>query len=499
MPALEEEIEHRLRQYCRAHGLAAEGYVGIAGRPLLLALSGGADSTALALALNRLGLPLRACHVNHGQRAESADADEEFCRELCGRLGIKLHVVKASLPPGSSEEAMRHFRYEALAKAALDAGCAVIVTAHNQDDQAETMLFRLFRGTSPRGLTAIKPWRRLNEESSLTLLRPMLALSRSEILAYLQELGENFRQDESNNDRQFKRNFIRHEVLPRVLEAFPEALANMENFRRILAGEDSYLHALASSALQSARLEKGLDVAVLKKMPRPLLARALVLYLEELNLEPTFARLDRLIDWLWQPGSYSFGQGQRVEISHCLSFAAEPEDLEEQVSRARAWMTDVPIRLPAGEEGSKLNIIPWINRVLRIEAIDLNLELGAESFPGRRELEIIADGRQLAQCASAPLLFRLRQAGDFIVPLGMTEKVRLKQYLHANAGPLSLLPASYSQALALRLTPVLARGEEVLWVPGIGLSERLRLRSRAGLGHRLSLLPLAEGGFASLA
>lgn len=476
------------------------------GGHVLLALSGGADSTALAAAFSRLrsakiwGGNISVCHVNHGQRDEAAE-DEDFCRRLCTELNLPLAVInlasRADFRRGAGEEELRLLRYRALGQAATDCGAAYIATAHNLDDQAETLLFRLFRGSSPRGLTAMKESRRLDflpevqgeGLNEITLIRPLLSLSRSQILAYLESLSLSFREDASNQDRRFKRNFIRHEILPRVLESFPEALANIENLRHTLKAEDSFLGRLAQDCLDQARVsgEQALDAVYLSSLDAALLARVAVLFMEERGVEPSFSRVGAFVHTL-AGGRLSLGDGMELLVQDGLvrlTLERGDDSLEQQTEALRSWMTPLEVRLPEPEGRSRLTIIPWLNRALRVECENVSsteLDLG---FPAKDAPEILVDlasVRDLAQGQDG-LKFRLRREGDFIVPFGMQEVVRLKQYLrvnHKQAGrslwrgtPLADLSA---EALR-RLTPVLAAGAEVLWVPGWGLSEKLRARS----------------------
>lgn len=505
---LEEEIESGINQYCRAHEIDVPSFVA------LVALSGGADSVALLLAMSRLKIKLVVCHVNHGQRPEAL-ADEQFCGELCRRLGLTWRVVRLKecepgLAVGASEEALRDGRYRALVEVARDEQCHAVVTAHNLDDQVETLLFRLFRGTSPRGLAAMKSWRNL--AFGIHLLRPMLGLKRRAILAYLCELGQEYREDASNNDLSYKRNFIRHQLMPRILEAFPAAHANVENFRRTLSGEDRLLGEMAEAKLAQARVKGPSDGAeylvcsVLKVMDGALLARVLVLYMEERGVEPSFSRVRRFADCLWGvDGNFSFADGLDLEIKGGLVRLVQElptAQLESAVNQARGWMQPTCVRLP--EPGhSLITMIHWLNRGLKVETIELDEAEPVGAFPPRQAAQILADlsaydaANPANQANLEPLLFRLREEGDFIVPLGMREPVRLKQYLHANGrqGSGQLWQGTplqnVDEKVTRRLTPVLACGREVLWVPGWGLSEKIKVQGRPS--HRLSLLELTSG------
>ncbi len=188
---------------------------------IAVALSGGRDSMVLLDALARLapdlGFALAAVHIHHGLSAH-ADAWEAFCATECAARNVPFvaHRVHIARPGGASLEAVaRTERYAALAKVDAD----VIALAHHADDQAETLLLQLLRGAGPAGLAAMPAFRA--QAAGPALLRPFLALSRAAIDAYAKARGLDFVDDESNANTGVKRNFIRHDVAPRVAAAFP--------------------------------------------------------------------------------------------------------------------------------------------------------------------------------------------------------------------------------------------------------------------------------------
>jgi tRNA(Ile)-lysidine synthase len=198
---------------------------------LLVAVSGGADSVALLRGLAAIRLPgagrIIVGHFNHGWRGAESDADEQFVRALAGRLGLSVKVGRgatASLPlpkvEGTrlTEAAARQARYDFLESTAAGLGARYLVTAHTADDQAETILQRVLRGTGLLGLAGMRRARPLGP--AVTLLRPLLEFRRAELVGYLKVHRQEFRQDSSNADQGFTRNRIRHELLPLVAEHY---------------------------------------------------------------------------------------------------------------------------------------------------------------------------------------------------------------------------------------------------------------------------------------
>ena len=203
------------------------------GLRLAVGLSGGADSVALVRALaarsGELGLVLHAAHLHHGLRGAEADGNLEFCRELAAKLGLPFHEARedtaaearADRKPGKPaetgksaetiEEAARRLRYRWFRRLMSEIPLDAIATAHTLDDQAETVLAKFLRGAWTEGLAGIAPKLKCPEG---TILRPLLAVTRAEIEAYLGGLGQDWREDSSNRHLTFTRNRIRHELLP---------------------------------------------------------------------------------------------------------------------------------------------------------------------------------------------------------------------------------------------------------------------------------------------
>lgn len=187
-----------------------------------VACSGGPDSVALLLAFHESKLPVIVAHVNHQLRGAESDADEEFVRELAERMKLPFFSTRIELPKVNQEDTARSKRYEWFAT--LDAKW--IATGHTADDQAETVLHRLIRGSGLQGLQSIHEEIKTIESPSaatggLPVVRPLLSVSRSEILSYLQERGQPYRTDSSNADPKYTRNRIRQDLLPLLKEFNP--------------------------------------------------------------------------------------------------------------------------------------------------------------------------------------------------------------------------------------------------------------------------------------
>jgi tRNA(Ile)-lysidine synthase len=197
---------------------------------VVVAVSGGADSLALLRGMYALKKmhggdgELFVAHLNHKVRGVEADADAAWLSALCERLNLQLCLGTADVNSHSSErgdgfeEAARWARYNFLRQTAETFGARFVATAHTSDDQVETVLHRIVRGTGLAGLSGIRRSRSLSE--SVTLVRPLLNLSRGQVIKYLSDLGQSYRTDTTNADTDFTRNRIRHELLPNLREQF---------------------------------------------------------------------------------------------------------------------------------------------------------------------------------------------------------------------------------------------------------------------------------------
>ncbi|WP_315557926.1 tRNA lysidine(34) synthetase TilS [Hoylesella nanceiensis] len=179
----------------------------------LVALSGGADSVALLLALKKIGYNIEAAHCNFHLRGEESDRDEDFCKKLCHKLDIKLHLAhfdtqtNASLHGISIEMAARNLRYNYFEALLKDINASAVCVAHHKDDSAETLLLNLVRGTGIEGLTGIK-------SKNNRIVRPFLCVRRNEIVNYLEQQNQLFVTDSSNLVNDVQRNKIRLDVMP---------------------------------------------------------------------------------------------------------------------------------------------------------------------------------------------------------------------------------------------------------------------------------------------
>ena len=243
-----------------------------AGEPVLVALSGGADSVALLRALLALGYPVHAFHLNHCLRGAESDRDEAFCRALCERLGVPLTVERIDVGAQAAqtgegvEAAARRIRYARLAAAAQGTKTA---TAHTADDNLETMLFHLARGTGPKGLAGIPPVRG-------DIIRPLIGVERAQVEAYLAELGQDFVTDSTNRSDDYTRNRIRHEIVPVLRQINSAVCGAAARLGGLLRQDEAFLREQTEVCLtRAARLDGSWEVSPLREAHPAVRSRAL--------------------------------------------------------------------------------------------------------------------------------------------------------------------------------------------------------------------------------
>lgn len=424
---------------------------------VLVAVSGGADSVALLAALARLqsrqGIPaqLFVAHLNHQLRGAESDGDETFVRELAARfelaaLSERIDVAAAAAMTGQNLEATaRRLRYDFLRRAAEACGAGYVFTAHTLDDQAETVLLRLLRGSGAEGLRAIHQRMALSEQ--VQLLRPLLTVTRAEVLEHCAAYQLSFRTDGSNLSLEFTRNRVRHELLPLLRTFNPRCAEILARTAKLLTEDEEYLKGAMSKALSQATGEDTrLGVSFLRTLAPAIQRRVLRAWVQtesQFDLQLEVAHSTALEKLLEQGQS-----GRRVDLPGGW-----------QVAREFDWL-----RLLKADEARQMESAPVI---LQAETA---VRFGAYEFFLRRNLSHREATQALAKwppgwaallregTALATLQLRTRQPGDAYVPQGRQRAVKLKNLLMRGK-----IPQTERAAYPLMVT---AAGQ-IVWAPGL--------------------------------
>lgn len=236
----------------------------------LVAVSGGPDSVALLRLMLANATPeakanLIVAHINHGTRAQQSDADAEFVQALAKQHQLEFCLDSILAEPtetkplvARSEESLRNARYERLVNMAGRLGCRYLVTGHHQDDQIETVLFRIFRGTGIAGLQGIPQRRVVND--ALTIVRPLLEIRSSDLKEYLRSIDQEYRTDPSNAESAYTRNFLRNEILPSLEQRFGDVVGAIERLCTHAKQSEAFLDASVQPLLAAISSQTEHDV-----------------------------------------------------------------------------------------------------------------------------------------------------------------------------------------------------------------------------------------------
>lgn len=439
-----------------------------AGDAVVCALSGGADSVCMtALVQQCPGLLVTAAHFNHGLRGAESDGDEAFVRGFCKARQLPLTVGRASVAQAAKvageglEEAGRRLRYAFLEETAQTLAAQTgkrvwILTAHTANDQAETLLFRLARGSGGAGLCAI-PYRRGR------ILRPILHLTRQEVEDYCQSRGLSYVTDSSNADPAFARNRIRGEVLPVLTALNAGAVRHLAQGAALLAEENAYLEGEAAALLSRAQREGGFCAKTLADAPGVLKNRALGLLLRQAGCALTRERVARLAGLLERP--YARTQVEGVRFLHTRGMLR----WEKIPPKAAPF---VPVALTPGQA-----VFTPSGKVLKIQILDTTDSDTVHNFYKNS----FYPAWDCAKIKGIPIL-RTRMPGDAIRLAGRGCTKTLKKLFAEAALPLEERDRRW----------VLADDRGVFAVEGFGLDERVVCTKDTARAMRLLLADIKE-------
>ncbi len=410
----------------------------------LVALSGGSDSVCLLRVLTALGFRVEAAHCNFGLRGDESTLDEQFCQTLCRRLGVKLHVARfdtrsyAKSHAVSIEMAAREQRYAWFEKLLGDTEAEAVAVAHHRDDSAETLLLNLVRGTGIDGLKGIAP--RNNR-----IIRPLLAATRSDILAHLADIGQDFITDSSNLTDDVQRNFLRLRVMPLLKHLNPAAASNIADAACRVADCLPLLgRAIDEAACRVAEThDDRLVISLEKLLAEPASETVLWQLLKSRNFTP------KQVGQIFRNAAAQTGKQWRSS-THTLT-----------VHRGRLLVTPIAAKLDAVgvfREGV-VNFGAW--------RFDFEIVPVDDSFFVRKSPDAASID---ADKISFPLVIRPPRQGDAFVPFGMSGKKMVSDFFAEKRIPLTDRP---SQSI------IVDAGDRIVWIAGWRTDNRFRISEGA--------------------
>lgn len=436
---------------------------------VVLAVSGGPDSLCLLHCLaalrSDLGIRLHVAHVHHGLRGADADADAAFVIDRAAASGLPSSLLRLdtrALRRGSVQAAARRERYAALRSLVASLGGGCVATAHTEDDQAETVLLHLLRGSGLDGLAAMRP-------RAGDLVRPLLWVSRRVIEDHCRAHSLEPRFDASNLNRAYRRNALRLDLLPAIEQQFPAARHTLARAAAALARDADYLHERSSEALRAIVRERApgmlvIDLGLFRGLHPALRLHALRAALDELG-----GRVDWTLQHLETVETLAAGCGAGWRKSLPRGLRAEASGDRLMLSTRSPAPLPPPVCLPVPGE------VVYGDWVLGAVVEDVPAHGGAQVGA---EHVVWCD----AEAAGARLEVRGRRAGDRLRPLGMEGTKKLQDLLVDRK-----LPRSERDSL-----PIVAGPRGILWVVGHALGHDVRLTAASTAALRLSARPLSR-------
>ena len=452
------------------------------GDRILVGVSGGPDSVSLLWLLhdlqNEYDLHLEVAHLQHGIRAEDAKEDARFVGALAENLGMAFHLREIDLPmlrcragKGNLEELARQHRYRFFCEIAQRQGLNKIATAHTEDDQAETMLMWLMRGAGRKGLGGMSPAQSLDSQSyglnrGPQIIRPLLEISKGELLAYLHQRRFEYRVDSTNRDTRLLRNWIRLELLPQLRKRIDVRVgARLAAQAAMLRDEQAVLEQVGYAELEKCQENDGLDRV--KLLQRPVALQRLILRF-----------------WIERRRGNLLGVGfAQIEALRRLAMTGPAQGRFAVPGGWELRRQYNSLYLVKGRRGLKpidYSHLLTVGETLQIPEADVELISQALTAPVSSPDAGMAEACFDLEALPQPLIVRNFRRGDRFEPLGMTGRKKVKDLF---------IDRKVALAERARL-PLLTAGDKIVWIPGHGRSRTALVTAQSRAIVRIRVVPL---------
>jgi tRNA(Ile)-lysidine synthase len=462
------KLERKLRSALRQLGVKGDS-------PAVVAVSGGADSTALLDALVRwreqksLTGTITAAHLNHQLRDQESDEDEAFVRQLAARFGLPISVQRIDVAEAARQERVnleaiaRRLRYRFVQHVAESSGADIVLTAHTRDDQVETILMRLLRGSGARGLRGIHPQRLLGDR--VRLLRPLLAVTRSDVIEHCENYALTFRNDSSNLSTDLTRNRIRHTLLPLLRTFNPAIDETLIRTSQLIADDHDFLKKIASELFARAHQDSTLDVKLLGSAHAAIRRRVLQSWLR--RERGLLKRIDAVHITALENLVLQSQSGRVVELPGGVRVVREFDRLK-QFQEQNSDLIE-PVNLTHGVEKIFGEFRFTIFRSVPRESANITKSKDIPFYTAVLHESEALDGLRL----------RIRLPGDRYIPEGGSQQIKLKALMIHQKIPVSERDRY----------PVLVTGkDEIVWSPGLPVADRFVYQTDRDLTSRCALI-----------
>ena len=423
-------------------------------KTIIVGFSGGYDSMCLLDILSKVkdipeffDLNVIAAHFNHNWRGEESLKEQEVCRLFAASRGMEFYTKTAPSTLKKTENDARIARYEFFEEAYEEFDADAVFTAHNKDDNAETVLYRVIKGTGINGLKGISEKRKY-------FYRPFLKTYRSEILKYCNDNNLTPNEDSSNNNIVYQRNYLRHNIIPALQKINPEVQDALNILAENANNDNEIIEEYLSSIRGNVFNEDRIVTEEYKKLSMPVKKRFVYEYIQNLGLDYDYRKINDIIDFI--ESNSDKRNGSTLSLATAMWLYADSKVVE-PIPRKKQSKDDNFAPIEIYKEG----VYKYANKIFTIKKYD---EGQLFIFPESTANFAYVDLSE----TRFPLVLRTRHDGDIITPFGMKGTMKLKKYMNGKG-------VSKHRRDDI---PLLCNNDEVLWVAGVGLNDKIGVKDK---------------------
>ena len=422
-------------------------------KTVIVGFSGGFDSMCLLDILSKIkdypeffDFNVVAAHFNHNWRGEESLKEQEICRIFAASRGIEFYTKTAPSTLKKTENDARIARYEFFEEAYEEYDADAVFTAHNKDDNAETVLYRVIKGTGIIGLKGISEKRKY-------FYRPLLKTYRSEILQYCKDNNLTPNEDSSNNNTAYQRNYLRLNIIPALEKVNPEVKDALNILAQNAASDNDIIEEYLSSKRPNIFDDDKIIVEEYKKLSEPIKKRFVYEYIQILGLDYDSKKINEVFNFI--ESNIDKRNGSTLSLTSSMWLYTDNRIVETIPHKKKTFDNTQPIEI-VGEGNYK-----YANKIFKIKKYnDGELFVFPESTANFAYIDLSK--------IEFPLVLRTRKDGDIITPFGMKGSMKLKKYMNGKG---------VSKHKRDNI-PLLCNDKEVLWVAGVGLNDKIGVKDK---------------------